>query len=192
MYKICKTEESAARQHELEQGLLRAMGEQSYDSITISSLCALLGIPRKTFYRYFPKKEDALLGLIDHTLAGCNQMVVFAWEGERGFRFEDQERFFLYWRSQERFLRALEQNGFRHLLLDRTEVIVDRMKASQKRPGEQPDFAREQVDYAIAIGLMSMVLRWHRFGYPCSAQEMARAASALLSSPQISIENLFL
>lgn len=192
MYKICKTEESAARQYQLEQGLLWAMLSEPYDRITISSLCTLLDIPRKTFYRYFPKKEDALIALIDHTLAGCNQMVVFAWEGKQEFRFEDQERFFFYWRSQEPFLRALERNGFLPLLLDRSEAIVDRMKASQKRPGEQMDFARDQIDYAIASGLMTMVLRWHRFGYPCSAQEMARASADLLSSPKISISKLFL
>ena len=68
MYKMCKTEQSARRQRELELGLLEAMKTQRYEDISISELCGTLGIPRKTFYRYFDSKDGALYGMIDHTL----------------------------------------------------------------------------------------------------------------------------
>ena len=68
MYKQCRTEQSSNRQRILEQGLLDAMIQQHYDSISVSDLCSRMGIPRKSFYRYFSGKEGALHALIDHAL----------------------------------------------------------------------------------------------------------------------------
>ena len=51
MYKLCKTEQSAQRQRELEYGLLDAMLVKNYEDISISDLCDHLQIPRKSFYR---------------------------------------------------------------------------------------------------------------------------------------------
>ena len=51
MYKLCKTEQSARRQRELEQGLLAAMSTHQYEEITVSDLCDQMNIPRKSFYR---------------------------------------------------------------------------------------------------------------------------------------------
>ena len=68
MYKLCKTEQSAARQRELEEGLLNIMLSRHYDEISVSELCDQLNVPRKSFYRYFSGKDGALHALIDHTL----------------------------------------------------------------------------------------------------------------------------
>ena len=68
MYKLCKTEQSAARQRQLEQGLLQVMSTSRYEDINVSGLCQKMGIPRKSFYRYFSSKDGALHALIDHTL----------------------------------------------------------------------------------------------------------------------------
>ena len=84
MYKTCHTEESTRRQRELEQGLLEAMGRQPYKKITLTELCRQLNVPRKTFYRYFPTKEDCLLALIDHTLSDCNAVALTGWTGSTG------------------------------------------------------------------------------------------------------------
>ena len=68
MYKLCKTEQSAQRQRQLEEGLLTAMRTKRYEESSISDLCDQMGIPRKSFYRYFSGKDGALHALIDHTL----------------------------------------------------------------------------------------------------------------------------
>ena len=68
MYKLCKTERSANRQRQLEEGLLTAMETTRYDDISVSDLCEQMDIPRKSFYRYFDSKDGALQALIDHTL----------------------------------------------------------------------------------------------------------------------------
>ena len=51
MYKLCKTEQSAGRQRELEQGLLHLMLKNRYEDISVSDLCNFMKIPRNSFYR---------------------------------------------------------------------------------------------------------------------------------------------
>ena len=60
MYKLCKTEQSAARQRELEQSLAAMMLVRRYEDISVSEFCSYAGIPRKAFYRYFSSKDGAL------------------------------------------------------------------------------------------------------------------------------------
>ena len=128
MYKICHTEESSRRQRELESGLLEAMGKSPYDKITLTELCQRLNIPRKSFYRYFPTKDDCLLALIDHTLADCNEIALEGWNGTGNLDEATQLRFFNFWKEHSDFLDMIRDNDLRYLLLERTTDIVDRMK----------------------------------------------------------------
>lgn len=68
MYKQCVREQASRRQRTLEQGLLEAMLRQDYEEISVSGLCESMGVPRKSFYRYFDCKDGALYALIDHAL----------------------------------------------------------------------------------------------------------------------------
>ena len=188
MYKICHTEESSMRQRTLEAGLLFALQRQPYTKITLTDLCRQLDIPRKSFYRYFPTKDDCLLALIDHTLSDCNTVALTGWEGDRELQQIHLQRFFSYWQEQAPFLDAIRDNGLRYLLLDRTTVIVDAMKENDPPAA----FARDQVEYFIAHGLMATVLRWHHFGFQSTPEEMALTFAGLLHSPEVSITRLML
>lgn len=188
MYKICHTEESSQRQRILESGLLTAMQKQPYDKITLTDLCRQLDIPRKSFYRYFPTKDDCLLALMDHTLSDCNTVALTGWEGDRELKQMDLARFFSYWREQEALLNAVRDNGLRHLLLDRTTVIVDRMKENK----QTESFARDQVEYFVAYGLMTTILRWHHYGFRNTPEEMAEVFGKFLGSADVSIARLLL
>ena len=188
MYKTCHTEESSRRQRELEQGLLTALQLQPYKKLTLTALCRQLGVPRKTFYRYFPTKDDCLLALIDHTLSDCNDIALRGWDGSTALDEGVQLRFFRYWLEHQSFLDVLRENDLQHLLLSRTTVIVDRMKESSSFGR----FARDQVEYFIAHGLMTTVLRWHHFGFPERPEEMAAVFGNLLGSSDISITRLLL
>ena len=188
MYKICHTEESSRRQRELEQRFLNALRSQAYDKIVLTELCRQLNVPRKTFYRYFPTKEDCLVALIDHTLSDCNDIALRGWNGSTSLDEAVQLRFFRYWKEHRVFLDAIRDNGLQSLLLDRTTVIVDRMKERSSFG----HFARDQVEYFIAQGLMTTVLRWHHFGFQSSPEEMAAVFGHLLHSSDVSITRLLL
>lgn len=188
MYKICHSEESSRRQRELEQGFLRALSEQAYDKITLTDLCRQLNVPRKTFYRYFPTKEDCLLSLIDHTLSDCNDIALKGWNGNGKLDETVQLRFFRFWKEHHLLLDAIRDNGFRYLLLERTTAIVDRMKENT----QTESFARDQLEYFVAYGLMTTVLRWHHYGFQSSPEEMAEVFGSFLGSADVSITRLLL
>jgi len=97
MYKQCMTAQSAARQRQLEQGLLEAMRCRHYDEISVSDLCDSLGVPRKSFYRYFSGKDGALAALLDHTLMEFENSMPFGGKVKPGTAVGDLERYFVFW-----------------------------------------------------------------------------------------------
>ena len=188
MYKICHTEESSRRQRELEAGLLDALRKLPYEKVTLTDLCQQLNIPRKSFYRYFPTKEDCLLALIDHTLSDCNDIALKGWNGSGNLDRTVQLRFFNFWKDHEAFLNAVRDNGWDYLLLERTTVIVDRMKENE----EEVSFAQDQVEYFVAHGLMSTIIRWHHYGFRSTPEEMAEVFGGLLGKTELPVERLLL
>lgn len=190
MYKVCKTEESAMRQQMLEEHLLRAMLAKPYEKITISSLCQEAGVPRKAFYRYFSTMNDALLALVDHTLAGSNTMTLKGWDGSDRVTREALEYFFTYWLGQKPFLDALTANNFWPLLIERSTAFINRQKTGTDESPAAADFDKDLPDYFVACGLMTTVLRWYTAGYPGSAKKVAGAVAKLLTEPEISLSML--
>lgn len=182
MYKLCKTEQSAARQRQLEAGLLSVMENKRFDEISISDLCATLGIPRKSFYRYFSSKEGALHALIDHTLMDSEQLAGVGTTKDGVVRLE-LEHFFQFWQSNKRLLDALERNGLSGVLVDRavqqalTESVV-------YTGGHAMQFHFHAASF-ITTGLMSMALTWHHAGYPQTPHELSIIATQMLTHPLI-------
>jgi len=187
MYKVCKTEESALRQQMLEEHLLSAMLAKPYEKITISGLCQEAGIPRKAFYRYFSTMNDALLALIDHTLAGSNTMTLKGWDGSDRITCQTLEYFFTYWQEQKPFLDALTANQLWPLLLERTTAFINRQKTGEDYPLSPEDFEEDLPNYFVSCGLMTTVLRWHACGYPSTPKKLAERVTKLLTEPDISL-----
>lgn len=183
MYKQCRTEQSAKRQRELEQGLLNAMQKKHYDEISVSDLCDELGIPRKSFYRYFSSKEGALHALIDHALLDYDSFTVAQSVVQRQTAVRYMESVFTYWIRHRQLLDALEKS-------DLSGVLVLRAIEYSKRQDNFPTFLKtvdQQVqDYGTMFavcGLMSMLIQWHHDGFSQGADQMALLAVRLLGEP---------
>lgn len=183
MYKLCKTEQSAQRQRQLEQGLLQAMLEHRYEEISVSDLCEMLQIPRKSFYRYFSSKDGALYALLDHTMLEffCTGI------GMDRMRFESREeelrQFFLFWKRQKKLLDALQHNGL-------SGILVERAMDLSQREGLMPWYIqvmephiRQLAMSFMVCGLLSMVIRWHSQGFATSTEDMTKIATVLLTKP---------
>lgn len=182
MYKLCKTEQSAQRQRQLEDGLLAAMLNQQYEDISISDLCDQMGVPRKSFYRYFASKDGALHALLDHRLMEYETRNAAA-KGARGEQTLDLSCFFAFWLSQRTLLDALARSGLSGILVDRA---IEASKENhvfgfrtQRNAGECQNLAAS----FVVCGLMNMVVRWHHDGYTQSPQEMAAMTRKILSQP---------
>lgn len=184
MYKLCKTEQSARRQRELERGLLNAMSIHQYEEISVSDLCDQMGIPRKSFYRYFSSKDGALHALIDHTLLEFESFPSNLKPGEKRTYQKDLERFFLFWKSQKPLLDALERSGISGVLVTRSIEHAMSDAGSPRRFQPQDErIAREHATTFAVCGLMSIVLNWHHSGYLLRPDQMAEIGVQLMTKP---------
>lgn len=184
MYKLCKTEQSANRQRELEQGLMEAMLNHHYEQISVSDLCDRMDIPRKAFYRYFSGKDGALHALIDHTLMDFeNSQWDRFWAGSRPYH-QELERFFEFWIVKKPLLDALQRSDLSGVLIERTinqalsEVGISGAYSSRN----EPDLNVHSTMFCVT-GLMSMVVSWHHSGYPYTPRQMAQIAFRLVTEP---------
>ena len=190
MYKLCKTEQSARRQRELEQGLLAAMSTHHYEEITVSDLCEQMNIPRKSFYRYFSSKDGALHALIDHTLLEFEGFSSVDANAVRRTYQIDLERFFRFWKERKNLLDALARSGISGTLVLRS---IDHALSDVGMPvrflSHQERITREHATMFGVCGLMSMVLNWHLNGFALSESQMAAIAVELLTKPLFSDPN---
>lgn len=183
MYKQCRTEQSAARQRELMEGLLEAMNQQHYDEITVSSLCEQMKIPRKSFYRYFSNKEGALHALIDHALMDFES---FTAERSKGVDSpqEEMELLFAYWLHKKKLLDGLAKSSLSGVLVNRAigHSVFETMGSRRFLPAEEQQ-AQAYIMLFFVSGFMSMVIQWHHDGYPQTVKQMAQVAIRLVSQP---------
>lgn len=189
LYKQCRTEQSAARQRELIEGLLEAMNQQHYDEITVSSLCEQMRVPRKSFYRYFSSKEGALHAMIDHALLDFESFTVERTKGAATVQ-EEMEQLFAYWLHKKKLLDALAKSGLSGVLVNRAigHSVFESMSRRRFLPAEEQQ-AQEYIVLFAVSGFMSMVIQWHHEGYPQTVQQMAQIAIRLVSRPMA--PNLF-
>lgn len=179
MYKLCKTEQSARRQRELENGLLNTMLIKNYDDISISDLCDQLEIPRKSFYRYFSSKDGAFHALLDHTLQECTILTPAEDNPQLFF-----EQYFQFWLSKKSLLDALEHSGLTGQLVDRTiSGALQNQTFSNHLLRKFPDSNRHYAAFFLITGLMSTMLQWHHNGCLETPREMAQTVCRLLTDP---------
>lgn len=184
MYKLCKTEQSANRQRQLEEGLLKAMLTKHYEEISVSDLCDSMEIPRKSFYRYFSSKDGALHGLIDHTLMQYENFTL-----SRALRYgrsltSDLESFFHFWIEHKTLLDALARSSMSGILIERaiSHALSETVMPSRFLPKDSREMQKQITMFGVC-GLMSMVLTWYHDGYSQSAEQMAKIAARMISQP---------
>ncbi len=191
MYKLCKTEQSASRQRQLEEGLMAIMKTKRYEEITISELCDSMGVPRKSFYRYFSGKDGALHALIDHTLLDYEHQLELHPAGANRDAHGDLRQFFEFWQRNRTLLDVLERSAISGILVQRaiSQAQNEAMIVGYPANPELRATQNHAVNFAIC-GLMSMMLRWHRSGAKESPGEMAKIATQILSNPLVSLQEI--
>ena len=188
MYKLCKTEQSAQRQRQLEEGLLNAMLNQRYEDISVSDLCDQLGVPRKSFYRYFASKDGALHALIDHRLMDYETRKHSIKVGGKKGAYLDIPWFFEFWQTQKPLLDALSRSNLSGLLVTRSiaysqqELVMD---FGSRQYMQDKEYYNSAIAFAVC-GLMTLVIQWHHEGYRQTPAEMAELTYKIMSRPLIS------
>ena len=187
MYKLCKTEQSARRQRQLELGLLAAMGSRRYEEITVSDLCEQLNIPRKSFYRYFSGKDGALHALIDHTLLEYEWFQPEKGRQPRSYQ-KELERFFRFWLERKPLLEALDHSDICGTLVMRSiQHALSDAGVLEQYLNQKDRQIRHHATMFWVCGLMSMVLSWYKNGFDLSVQQLGEIAAELVTQPLCSM-----
>lgn len=185
MYKLCKTEQSARRQRQLEQGLLEMMLQHRYEDISVSDLCDYMQVPRKSFYRYFSSKDGCLFALLDHTMMEFFEVSVSVAGLQPGTQMGDLDRYFLFWREHGELLNALQRNGLGGILVERAMALALRERLMPGYIREwKPELQQLAMSFSVC-GLLSMVIQWHNQGFRMPAAEMTKIALSMLTKPLI-------
>lgn len=183
MYKQCRTEQSAQRQRQLEQGLLDAMLKKHFDEISVSDLCDELEIPRKSFYRYFSSKDGALHALVDHVLLDYDSFAVAESVVHKQTAIRYMERVFAYWIQHRQLLDALEKSNLSGVLVQRAIEYSKRQESIPVFMVTKDKQVQEYGTMFAVCGLMSMLVQWHHDGFSQSVEQMGMLAVRLLSQP---------
>ncbi len=183
MYKLCKTEQSAQRQKEIEQALLQTLGRKSYQDITITELCLTLNIPRKTFYRYFDSKDDALYALIEHTMLEYSGFHEKEKDSERTLQKEIYE-FFSFWQNKKEFLDIFSRNCMLDKIIEVSVnfPIKDIVSLSKFLP-DDGEWARGKIFKFAVCGLITSMIDWYKEGFKTNISDMVDVSCRVLSQP---------
>ncbi len=188
MYKLCKTEQSAARQKKLEQGLLQAMLSENYEEVSVSDLCDRIGVPRKSFYRYFSSKDGALMALLDHTIMEFEHFPSQDTRNRGGTAAADLGRFFRFWKQHSNLLEALERSRLSGIMVERSTKHALQERVMPRYLWNLPEKLQDMTMTFAVCGLFSLVIQWHHTGYQETPEEMARLAAQMLTRPLLAAE----
>lgn len=184
MYKLCKTEQSALRQREMERGLLSAMQRQRYEELSVSDLCDQMNIPRKSFYRYFSGKQGALYALIDHTFLEYETFSLTGTGREPRTHLRELETYFHFWKRQKPLLDALTKNDLQGLLAVRAvnHAVLD-LGIPNRILMQDTELSKEFAMTFTVTGLMALILRWYDTDFAMSEEALAAIATELVTKP---------
>ena len=176
MYLNCCSEKAAEKQRRLEQCILELLQTELYDNISVSQLCSLTGVSRKTFYRLFDGKADVLYALIDHTLMDFEHYVPDPSVGPGGIH-----RFLAFCRDNRALLTALDTNNIRALLTERSLLLIlAEDKATMELFGVAgQEYANDMMLFYVS-GIFALVQAWHSSGYQRSIDEMSDLLNFLM------------
>jgi AcrR family transcriptional regulator len=72
---ISQRKREAVRAH-LTEVALRLLTDRDFDSVTVGEIASAAGVSRRTFFRYFPSKEEVVLGFLDRMGERLREQVV--------------------------------------------------------------------------------------------------------------------
>lgn len=186
MYKLCKTEQSAKRQKEIEELFLALLEMKSYEDVTVSELCERVDMPRKAFYRYFDTKEDVILALIDHTIAGYDSYVQKSTKSAGRTVASELESFFAFWLDGDarRLLVVIIKNSLEgHLIQRSINFSVSEMPSIRRFMSSDVEDSAMLIFRFVITGLMSVMLSWFKDGCKESPHDMASVVQRLVAEP---------
>lgn len=184
MAKSFKSERAVQQQRLITDSLTALMLEKKYADITVSTLCAHAGIPRRTFYYYFENKEDVLEHLLESLLNECHLEAMFMLGDGKGELEQGFARFFRYWyHARQRELEALLHNDMGPELITQCLKWIHAEYHWDQLIDHHPQEIRTVGSLMGTTCVFYTLYVWSDGGYRQSPEEMAAYVTQLLTSP---------
>ena len=184
MYKLCKTEQSAQRQREIEECFLDLLRYNHYEDVTITEICKKMNMPRKSFYRYFDGKDGIVQSMINHLVIeyGSTQIQVNGMEGVT--LKKEFDVYFGFWKSKADILAVLDKSGLIGRLIECVSGFAMNEYDYVRTYLSDTDDEGKMVAYQFLVsGLMTMMIGWYRNGFKESIDTMSRATVKIITRP---------
>ena len=184
MYKLCKTEQSANRQREIENCLVDILRTKHYEDITITEICQKMNMPRKSFYRYFDGKEGVIQSLINHLMMDYNTAHIDV-NNKNNITIKGEfEVFFSFWKDKKEILSILDRSGILGRLIETATGFAMNEYDYVRNYLIDSDDEEKLVAYRFVVsGLMTMMISWYRGGFKESVETMSRATVKIITRP---------
>jgi AcrR family transcriptional regulator len=181
VYRQCVSDKAAAQQKLFEEAMVESMREGLFEEISISELCRMTGLSRKTFYRLYDSKADVLYSMVDRTILEMGSYTPDASVTPGGMH-----RFFAYWKTKKDLLDALERNRISALIQQQAvgHVLAESPEIVQCFCSENTEHRTEIVTFYLC-GLFSLIWGWHKSGFAYSIDEMAELGMSLMMEPPV-------
>ena len=184
MYKLCKTEQSANRQREIENCLVEILYVKHYEDITITEICEKMNMPRKSFYRYFDGKDAVVQSLINHVILDYNSIQNISGRNDAVTLKSEFELFFKFWKEKKELLSSLDRSGLLGYLIESsTTFAMSEFNDVREYLTDSTDEDKMVAYQFVVSGLMTMMIGWYRGGFKESIENMARATVKIITRP---------
>ncbi len=184
MEKLSQTPATQKRRALLEEALLELMRTKGYAQITVTDICRMAQIPRRTFYHYFDCKEAVLHAVVENMLTECNLEVML--EFDRGFEVmrESLIRNFRYWQGPAKEkLDLLLDNDLSGEMMHCALHWLESERLNLPWRTEMSNKEREIITMVGSSGFFTLLMYWRRNEYRETPEEMAEYAIRVLSEP---------
>ena len=185
MYKLCKTEQSATRQREIEKCFFEIIKGKHYEEVTITEICQKMNMPRKSFYRYFDGKDAIIQSMINHVILDYNSFCRNeANRPEQATLKSEFEMFFTFWKGKKDLLQTLDKSGLiGYLVENATSFAMSEFNDVRKYLTDSGDDDKMVAYQFLISGLMTMMISWYRGGFREPIENMSRATVKIITRP---------
>lgn len=167
------SETNVHRKKKIEDCLLSLMQEMPYEEITVKDLAEKLRIARKTFYHYFPNKQECLKSLTERLLYEC--MLQAMQEAPQ----EDMERAYRcrmqYWVEHKDYLDAINRNKLGFFFLNSVMAFASKeVFTGCEKPNAPDQYQDEDIRFFYLSGQVLLLLKWAEADFPLSMDDMVK------------------
>lgn len=167
LHKSRKAGQIARTKTWIEQALIALVAEDTYSSITISTLCEKAGVGRQTFYRHFSNKDDVIRSRIQKVFNEFVEHLQAHPAAAMDVDYVNLETL-RFWKSSPDIFNLVTIDTLRPLIFSELDALMDKLVSMGFIHGEMDPYLRTFRHW----GMKGVLLRWAETGMSLAPEEI--------------------